>query len=120
MKIYTGADVETVARFASLVEKPGFCRRVYTPEEQAHIAASGRPAQTAAGIFCAKEAMAKALGRGLYGLLPRELGVTWSAAGAPQAALTGSAAAQFGRMQLALSISHTKEVAFATCVALEE
>ena len=89
MKLRTGCDVEEVARFEALLQKEHFCRRVFTEEERAHIAQSGHPTQSAAGIFCAKEAMSKALGRGLFGLLPQELGVAWDAQGAPYAVLTG-------------------------------
>lgn len=120
MKIRTGCDVEKVARFVSLLEKEHFCQRVFTDAEREHIARSGHSAQSAAGIFCAKEAMAKALGRGLFGLLPKELGVGWDENGAPCAALTGSAAEQFGSLQLSVSISHTEDTAFATCVVLAE
>ena len=120
MKIRTGCDVEQIARFEELLKKDHFCQRVFTDAEQTHIAKSGHPEATAAGIFCAKEAMAKALGRGLFGLLPRELGVEWDERGAPRPALTGSAADQYGQMQLSVSISHSGDTAFATCVALEE
>ena len=120
MKLRTGADVEEVSRFSSLLEKEHFCSRVFTAAERAHIAESGHPEQTAAGIYCAKEAMSKALGKGLFGLLPQELGLVWDEQGAPQPALTGSAASQFGHLQLAVSISHTKTTAFATCVVVEE
>ena len=120
MKLRTGCDVEEVVRFEALLQKEHFCRRIFTEEERAHIAQSGHPTQSAAGIFCAKEAMAKALGRGLFGLLPQELEVAWYAQGAPYAVLTGSAAEQYGHLQLAISISHTDTTAFATCVALEE
>lgn len=120
MKIRTGCDLEGVARFEELLKKEHFCRRVYTEAEREHIAKSGHPVQTAAGIYCAKEAISKALGRGLFGLLPAELGVIWDAAGAPQAVLTGSAAQQYGHLQIAVSISHSGEMAMATCVILEE
>ena len=119
MKLRTGCDVEEVARFEALLQKEYFCKRVFTDAERTHIAKSGHPAQSAAGIFCAKEAMAKALGRGLFGLLPQELGVLWDAQGAPYPELTGSAGAQYGHLQLAISISHTTTTAFATCVAME-
>lgn len=120
MKLRTGCDVEEVARFEGLLQKEYFCKRVFTVEELEHIAKSGHPTQSAAGIFCAKEAMAKALGRGLFGLLPQELGVVWDEQGAPCPVLTGSAEAQYGHLQLAISISHTDTTAFATCVAVEE
>lgn len=120
MKIATGCDLELVERFVPLLDNQHFCNRVFTDAEQTHIAQSGHPAQSAAGIYCAKEAISKALGRGLFGLLPKELGIIWDEYGAPQVALTGSAQAQFGHMQLAVSISHTKETAMATCFALAE
>lgn len=120
MNIRTGCDIESVARFGELLQKEHFCQRVFTETERAHIAASGHREETAAGIYCAKEAISKALGRGLYGLKPQELGLVWDEYGAPQAALTGSAAQQYGHLKLAVSIAHTKDTAFATCVALEE
>ena len=119
MKITTGCDLEEVARFEHLLQKEHFCSRVFTEIERAKIQQSGHPVQTAAGIYCAKEALSKALGRGLFGLQPGELGLTWNEQGAPLVALTGSAAAQFGHLQISISISHTKEIAMATCVALE-
>jgi len=120
MKIFTGCDLEDVTRFVRLLENEHFCSRVFTEEERAHIAKSGHAAQSAAGIYCAKEAISKALGRGLLGLLPRELGLVWDEQGAPQVKLTGSALAQYGHLQFSVSISHSKEIAMATCVALEE
>lgn len=120
MKIRTGCDVEQISRFEELLKKEHFCQRIFTDAEREHILKSGHPEATAAGIFCAKEAMAKALGRGLFGLLPRELGVEWDTHGAPYPVLTGSAAAQYGHVQLSVSISHSGDTAFATCAALEE
>ena len=120
MKISTGCDLEAVERFGALLENEHFCSRVFTDEERAHIAKSGHSAQSAAGIYRAKEAISKALGRGLFGLLPKELGLVWCESGAPQVKLTGSAQEQYGHLQLSVSISHTKELAMATCFALEE
>ena len=102
MKIRTGCDVEQISRFEGLLKKAYFCQRAFTDAEWEHIENSGHPEATAAGIFCAKEAMAKALGRGLFGLLPKELGVEWDERGAPYPVLTGSAAEQYGQVQLAV------------------
>ena len=76
-------------------------------------------AQTAAGLFAAKEAMLKALGVGLAVPL-REVGVTHDAQGAPRAALTGAAAARLaalGGRTMHLSISHEGGMAVAMAVA---
>ncbi len=120
MRIASGCDAEKVSRFTKLLEKEHFCSRVFTDAERVHIEKSGHREQTAAGIYCAKEAISKALGRGLFGLLPQELGVEWDANGAPYPVLTGSAARQYGHLQLSVSITHTTDTAFAVCVALEE
>lgn len=121
MRIFTGCDVEQISRVGALLQKKHFCDRFFTSAERAHLAAVGpRLEQTAAGIFCAKEAISKALGRGLYGLLPRELGLEWDGRGAPFVVLTGSAGAQYGHLQLSVSISHSGDFAFAVCTALEE
>ena len=41
MKIYTGCDVESVARFEELLRKEHFCKRIFTEAEWEHICASG-------------------------------------------------------------------------------
>ena len=120
MKVKTGCDLENTARFEELLRNEHFCQRVYTETERTHIAKSGHPAQSAAGLYCVKEAVSKALGRGLFGLLPSEIGVEWDELGAPFAVLAGSAAEQYGHLQITISISHTKDMAMATCVILEE
>ncbi len=121
MRIQTGCDVEQISRVGRLLRQERFCERFFTLAEREHLAAAGpRREQTAAGIFCAKEAISKALGRGLYGLLPRELGLEWDGQGAPFVVLTGSARAQYGHLQLSVSISHSVDTAFAVCTALEE
>lgn len=119
MKLYTGIDMERVDRFEHLVNKESFFQRVYTEKEREHIALRSHRPETAAGIFCAKEAIAKAVGKGLFGLNPIELGLDWDENGAPFVCLTGSAARQYGHLQFSVSITHTKEMAAAMCTALD-
>ena len=82
------------------------------------IAGSG-VAGLAAGIYCAKEAAAKALGRGLYGLLPAELEVGHEPGGVPVLHLHGTALQQYGGFSFSISISHSGDYAIAFCVAAE-
>lgn len=64
-----GVDAEQVARF-DLPDTPGNpLPMVFSPEEAAHAAASGRAAWCLCAAFCVKEAMRKALGEPLD---PRE------------------------------------------------
>lgn len=117
MNIRTGVDIEQVARFERLLQKPSFMRGVYTEGERAYIEQKPHPAQTAAGLFCAKEAAAKALGRGLFGLRPNQIEVVWDENGAPALRLYGAAAESYDGWQLALSIAHSGGMAVAFCVA---
>ena len=121
MKIMTGCDCETISRFQGRYEKESFRSGVYTPGEQAYIESkqAGRY-RTAAGIWCAKEAAAKALGRGLFGLLPTELEICHRETGAPYLLLHGSALARYGHLQSSVAISHSGDTAFAVCTFLEE
>lgn len=119
MQLRTGVDIELIARFGRLLGKPSFMRGVYTAREQAYIESRPNRAQTAAGLFCAKEAAAKALGRGLFGLLPRELEVAHDQAGVPCLCLHGAAQERYGKLHFSLSISHSGDYAVAFCVVTE-
>ena len=64
-----GMDLCQIARMEKAIERPGFVERFYPPAEVERMrAASGaRRAEIAAGLFAAKEAVAKALGTGFSG-----------------------------------------------------
>ena len=115
-----GVDLIGVARIAAFI-KDGPPARVFTPEEQAYIQSRGAvAAESAAGIFAAKEAMCKALGTGIgpVGLLA--VGVSHDAAGAPQAVLGERALArmrELGATRMHLSITHAEGMAVAMAVA---
>ena len=121
MKIMTGADCESIMLFEPRYEKMSFRKEVFTEAERSYIESKklGR-IRTAAGIWCAKEAAAKALGRGLFGLLPTELEICHRETGAPYLQLHGSALARYGHLQSSISISHSGDTAFAVCTFLEE
>jgi len=114
---FVGCDLEKADRFSRTLQRARFMREVYTEGERAHIGASSHAAISAAGIWCAKEACAKALGQGLYGLLPRELEVLWDDRGAPRMTLRGAAAEQFPDVRLSVSISHTEDLVMAVVSA---
>ena len=60
-----GCDVVEISRIKSLLPKDGFLDKVYTAAEREVIAA--KKAETAAGMWAAKEAVSKALGTGFCG-----------------------------------------------------
>lgn len=114
---FVGNDLEQIARFARLIEKQSFFHGVYTAYEREYIKNARTPSATAAGFFCAKEAVAKAVGEGLFGLHPAHIEVYHAASGAPQVRLLGRAAERYGNVALAVSISHAGEYASAVCIA---
>ena len=71
-----GMDLIEVPRIAEMIKTDRFLQRIYTPAERAAIAEKG--AQTAAGYFAAKEAVAKALGTGFTGFGPAPLAAAHS------------------------------------------
>jgi len=117
-----GTDIIKTARFERVTEP--FMARVFTLDERAYILKKGHI--TAAGIFAAKEAIAKALGTGFRDFWPSHIEITHDSMGMPGAVLHGSArlfarkmagrSSRFGhRYSINISISHTEAdaVAFA-------
>ena len=119
--IGVGVDLCGIDRIRRAMEKPGFLQRWYTGKEREVIASRGRrAAETAAAIFAAKEAVAKALGTGFAeGVLPEDIGVVYDSLGAPHAELTGGAARRMqalGAGRVLLSLSHEGDMAAAFAV----
>ena len=121
--LQTGVDSIEIARVRTAVAGHGdrFLTRVYTPREL--TVCRGR-AESLAGRFAAKEAVAKALGTGIW-----RNGVNWvdievlkdGETGAPQLHLHGAAAAVAGRVALhtwSVSLSHDRTRSIALVVAL--
>ena len=78
-----------------------------------------RGAQTAAGIFAAKEAVVKALGTGFRGFGPAAIEVRVDALGKPLCALSGKALERMqalGGETIHLSITHTGDMAAAVAI----
>lgn len=131
MRIYTGIDIVEIDRIADAVTRWGdhFLRRVFTPGEL--VDCGGRVSSLAAR-FAAKEAAAKALGAGLRGVGMKadasvvaagwhEIEVARAPTGQPQLLLHGRAAEQartLGWSSTALSLSHGRDAAVASVVAI--
>ena len=116
-----GVDLCGVARIERAIEKAHFYERVFTVEERAYLDKKGRGrAQSAAAMFAAKEAVAKALGTGFSGgVMPWNISVVHDEKGVPDAELTGAAKArmeQIGGRNVMLSLSHEGGSAIAFAV----
>ena len=111
-----GIDLLDVGRFERALERrPRLAERVFTDAEREYAAARARPGMHLAARFCAKEAVAKALG--LTGWSFRDVEVVATGA-APEVRLSGSVAARAAELggELAISLTHTDDVAGAVAV----
>ena len=112
-----GIDLLEIERMERLLPNDAFMKCVFTEYERKYIAGKGRAAAaSAAGIFCAKEAASKALGRGLAIAL-HEIEVLHTEHGAPYLMLHGKAAEEYGGLTFNLSITHTGVTAGAVVTA---
>jgi len=111
-----GLDLLDIGRLErALRRRPRLAQRLFTEDERRYAAARTRPAQHLAARFCAKEAVAKALG--LQGWSFHEVEVVATAA-APELRLTGAAARRAGELgaEPAVSLTHTATTAAAVAV----
>lgn len=120
-----GTDLCSVARIARAIEKEHFLERVYLPGERAWLEGKGAGrAQSAAAMFAAKEAAAKALGTGFaQGIMPWSIEVTHGESGAPGIILHGAALERLEKMGgtgMLVSLSHEGDMAQAFVLAVSE
>jgi holo-[acyl-carrier protein] synthase len=111
-----GIDLLDVRRFErALQRRPRLAERVFTDAEREYAAARARPGMHLAARFCAKEAVAKALGMTGWSFRDVEVVVT---GGAPELRLSGTVAARADELggELAISLTHTDEVAGAVAI----
>lgn len=108
-----GTDIIEIDRVRKAMERSRFAQRVFTEQERAWLNTKGRhQAQSAAGLFCAKEAVAKALGTGFgVGLRFRDIEICHTAQGTPFLLRP--------KRPAALTISHCETYATATALLLE-
>ncbi len=114
-----GLDIIETARVEKALQNPVFLKKVYTEGEQEYLAKRKGNAQSAAGIFAAKEAVSKALGTGFGPISLQEVEIVWNENGKPSVKLTGRALMklqEMGGKQVLVSITHIKDLAAAQAV----
>ena len=122
MIIGSGIDLVEIRRIKHAIDRYGsrFLNRVYTGAEQAYCLRKRNSAESFAARFAAKEAGAKALGTGIsYGVNWLEFEVVRAPSGRPSLKFHGRAAeiaARIGFSSVALSLTHTAELASASVV----
>ena len=122
MIVGTGIDIAEVPRIAESIERFGerFLRRVFTEEEIRYCDSKANRVERYAARFAAKEAAMKALGTGWNrGVRWRDIEVLRQPGSRPTIKFHGVAAdfaAKLGAKNVALSISHTPELAIANVI----
>jgi holo-[acyl-carrier protein] synthase len=115
-----GIDVLEIERLERALERrPRLGNRLFTDAERAYAAARARPGQHLAARFCAKEAVAKALGLGAWSFRDVEV---LAGDGAPTVRLSGAAerrARELG-VRVAVSLTHTSRDAAAVAIVASE
>ncbi len=112
-----GIDTVEITRIQKALEIPGFKEKVYSPAELEMLEKKGRPAQSFAANFAAKEAFSKALGTGVVGFALKEVSVLRDAKGAPYIELSGRAFELAKEKSFTVSLTHTRLDATAIVIA---
>jgi holo-[acyl-carrier protein] synthase len=103
-------EIDRVER--ALRRRPGLRARLFTEAELAYADGRARPGRHLAARFAAKEAVIKALGRGVP---PSQIEVV---AGEPPAIMLHGAAAEAGDgLTISVSLTHSRETAGAVALA---
>ncbi len=103
----SGIDIVTISRFKQFENDKThhFLHKTFTKEEIDYCFCFKEPASHLAGIFCAKEAVSKALGVNTFPFI--EIEIRHRCDGAPYACSKGK------ELRVSVSISHTEDMACA-------
>jgi holo-[acyl-carrier protein] synthase len=118
-----GLDLIEIDRIRRALDRyPAFRERCFTAAEQAYCDSRPNPAQSYAGRFAGKEAVGKALG---FGVARAFAWTDIEIAGRPKPSVqlsgrVGAWAARVGAARLDLSMTHSRELAAAVCVVLDD
>jgi holo-[acyl-carrier protein] synthase len=111
-----GIDLLEIDRLERALDRhPRLAERLFTDAERAYAASRGRPGQHLAARFCAKEAVAKALGLATWNFRDVEV---LGCDGPPELRLHGAAAARAAALgvQVSISLTHSRRDAAAVAV----
>jgi holo-[acyl-carrier protein] synthase len=111
-----GIDLLEIGRLEQALERrPRLAARLFTDDERAYAGARARPGQHLAVRFCAKEAVAKALGLTAWDF--RDVEVV-SGDGAPAIRLHGTVAQRAAQLGVVVRVSLTHTSTDAAAVAI--
>ncbi|MDR0880475.1 MAG: holo-ACP synthase [Clostridioides sp.] len=117
-----GTDIVEICRVKEAVERnPRFLERNFTELEIEYFKSKDMKANSIAGNFSAKEAVAKSLGTGVRGFNLKDIEVLRDEIGMPFVNTHGKLSAiceDYGILEIKVSISHCREYAVANAIAI--
>lgn len=124
MIVGLGTDIVEISRIGQMIERHGetFLNRVFTESENEYCGTKKNKEQHYAGRWAAKEAVMKTLGTGfIKGIGWKEIEVVNLKSGKPTIVISGgveSFAGEMGIEEILITISHSREFATATAIAV--
>ncbi|QDU08121.1 Holo-[acyl-carrier-protein] synthase [Gimesia aquarii] len=124
MIVGLGTDIIEISRIGQMIERHGdtFLNRVFTEVENEYCGSKKNKEQHYAGRWAAKEAVMKTLGTGfIKGIGWKEIEVINLKSGKPTIVISGGVerqAEEMGVDEILITISHSREFATATAIAL--
>ena len=115
-----GIDSIEISRIEKSLKISGFLEKVFSAEDIDFFISRNMRAESIAANFAAKEAFSKALGTGIRGFSLNEISVLRDELGAPYLKLSGKALEAAARLSFKVSITHTRDVATAIVLAIDE
>jgi holo-[acyl-carrier protein] synthase len=122
MIVGIGTDLAEVERIRQSIANFGdrFLHRIFTEKERAYASSKANAAERYAARFAAKEAGMKAIGTGWSrGVTWKDFEVANDRSGRPTLKLSGVAkeiANRLGVSQVSISLTHTRDMAFAVVI----
>ena len=117
-----GIDIIEIERIENAIKKNSkFLEKLFTEYEIKYYIKKGEKAETIAGLFAAKEAVAKVLGTGISGFAWTDIEISHTTSGQPIVILNGEAkkiAKKKSINNILISISHCKTYAVANAAGI--
>jgi len=118
-----GIDIIEIDRVEkALCNQKRFLEKLFTSYEITYYRGKGEKAETLAGIFAAKEAVSKVLGKGISGYTWQDIEIKHDSNGQPQVFLYKGALSQAQSLligKVLVSISHCKTYAVANAAGVK-
>jgi len=111
-----GIDLVEIKRMSELTRLSNFLSKVFTEGEILYYRKKGEKPETLAGMYAAKEAVAKALGTGISGFRLNDIEITHEDNGAPKIILHKEAKKIAAGKNITISISHDGGIAAAVAM----